>query len=104
MVRVAPFFDSRCIFGRAAITLGIGPHSSFIQGGIGTRVNKYIELKYKYKCKNLDLKYKYFKHVLEYNSSASTSTKYTSLMKNASHFVLRVLNNKNTRNMLFKLQ
>ena len=28
MVRVAPFFDSRCIFGRVAITLRIGPHSS----------------------------------------------------------------------------
>ena len=26
------FFDSQCIFGRAAITLGIGPHSSFFLG------------------------------------------------------------------------
>jgi len=40
---------------------------------------RYSGLKYKYMYKYLDLKYKYFKHVLEYNSSTSTSTKYTSL-------------------------
>jgi len=45
--------------------------------GICTHVNKYLDLKYKYP--SLKYKYKYFKHVLKYNSSTSTSTKYTSL-------------------------
>ena len=62
--------------------------------GICTHVNKYLDLKYKYKYPSLkyeykykysDLKYKYkykyFKHVLEYNLSTSTSTKYTSLLE-----------------------
>jgi len=36
--------------------------------GICTHVNKYLDLKYKYKYKysGLNYKYKYFKHVLEY--------------------------------------
>jgi len=56
-----------------------------------TYVNKYSDLKYKYKYKYPSLKYeyeykywdlkykykyKYFKLVLKYNSSTSTSTKY----------------------------
>ena len=55
--------------------------------GICTHVNKYLDLKYKYKYPSLKyeykysgLKYKYFKHVREYNSSTSTTTKYTSLV------------------------
>jgi len=28
--KLVPFCGSLCIFGRAAITLGIGPHSSFL--------------------------------------------------------------------------
>ena len=58
--------------------------------GICTHVNKYLDLKYKYKYPSLKYeykykysglkyKYKYFKHVLEYN----TSTKYTSLVYTA---------------------
>ena len=48
--------------------------------GICTHGNKYLDLKYKYSGLNYKYKYKYFKHVLEYNSSTSTSTKYTSLV------------------------
>jgi len=53
--------------------------------GICTHVNKYLDLKYKYKYKypslKYEYKYKYSKHVLEHNLSTTTSTKYTSLLE-----------------------
>jgi len=54
--------------------------------GICTHVNKYLDLKYKYKYSglkyeykyikypSLKYKYKYFKNVLEYNSSMNSNT------------------------------
>jgi len=54
--------------------------------GICTHVNKYLDLKYKYNYKYSglkyeykyikypSLKYKYFKNVLEYNSSMNSNT------------------------------
>jgi len=76
--------------------------------GTCTHVNKYLDLKYKYKYlrlkyeykykySGLKYKYKYFKHVLEYNSITSTSTKYTSLLE-SDHRPLEYLQTSYTQN------